>query len=49
MIKPLGFHAHSHIPKIHSQILSRTMIKMNSVVNHTVLFQHFASEADIFV
>ena len=45
MIKPLGFHACSDILKIHAQILSRIMIKMNNV-NYTALFQHFAVEAD---
>lgn len=37
---------HSDILKIHAQILSRTMIKMNNVVSYTALFQHFAVEAD---
>lgn len=46
MIKPLGFHACSDILKIHAQILSRIMIKMNNVVSYTALFQHFAVEAD---
>lgn len=32
-IKPLRFHAHTYISNIHSQILSRPMIKINTIVD----------------
>lgn len=42
----LSFHVHAHTSDIHSQILSRTMIKINNIVNLPVLLQHFPFEKD---